>query len=61
MMPRTSTFWSMGSSIFFLSKFGVQGALNLDSGTKRFSEMRQTGIKVHVESELLILALSNRA
>ena len=45
----------------FFSKFGAKEALNFDSGPKRYSETRQTGIKVPVESELLVLALSNMA
>ena len=51
----------MASSIIFFSKFGVNEAINFDSGPKRYSERHQTGIKVLVESELLMLALSNMA
>ena len=45
---------------FFL-KIWVKEALNFDSGPKRYSEKHQSGIKVLVESELLVLALSNVA
>ena len=41
----------------FFSKFGVKEALNFDSGPKRYSKTRQTGIKFLVEPELLVLAL----
>ena len=49
-----------GEASCFL-KIWVKEALNFDSGPKRYSETRQTAIKVLVESELLVLALSNMA
>ena len=45
----------------FFSKFGVRGALNFDNGPKRYLETHQTGVKILVESKLLVLALSNMA
>ena len=47
----------------FFSKFEVKTALNFDSvnGSKWLSEMGQTGIEILVESNLLVLALSNLA
>ena len=38
MMQRTSTLWSMGSSIFFFPKFGVRVVLNFDNRPKMYSE-----------------------
>ena len=45
----------------FFPKFGVRGALNFDNSPKSYSETRQTGIKIIVESKLLVLAPSNTA
>ena len=36
-------------------------SLNFDNGPKWYSETRQTGIKIFVESKLLVLVLSNMA
>ena len=45
----------------FFPQFGVRGALNFDNCPKRYSETRQTGVKILLESKLLILVFSNMA
>ena len=45
----------------FFPKILGQGALNFIIGPKRYYETRQTGVKIVIESELLVLAVSNMA
>ena len=45
----------------FFPKFGVGDALNFDNGPKSYSETHQTGVKILVESKILVLTPSNMA
>ena len=51
-------FYFMAHGVFnnIFPKFGVKGALNFDNGPKSYSETHQTGVKILVESNLLVLA-----
>ena len=45
----------------FFSKFGIRDPLNFDDGSKLYSETRQTGLQILIESKLFVLAPSNTA